>query len=193
MVNVMGLRVGLDFDNTIVDYRPLFAAALARLGIASLDANAPEKTGVRDRLRALPDGEARWQQLQAELYGTAIAGAPAYPGLTQFLARARERGDRLVIVSHKSRFAAAAPHGPDLQEAARAWLVAAGIAGDAIAHDDIYFAATRAEKIERIRALELTHFVDDLADVLDDPAFPPQTRAILFRESWDEVTRAVYG
>ena len=188
MVKEMTLRIGIDFDNTIVDYRPVFLPAAHALGLLDTAFGDADKTAIRDRLRAQPGGEDRWQLLQAHVYGVAIDMAPAYAGLERFIAGARARGAQLAIVSHKSRFAAAAPAGADLQVAAHDWLLARGIVGaQGVAADAVYFEQTRAAKLERVRALGLTHFIDDLADVLEDAAFPPATRAIRFCESWDAV------
>ena len=190
----MTLRIGIDFDNTIVDYRPVFLPAARALGLVGPAFAGDGKTEIRDRLRVLPDGEMRWQQLQAHVYGVAIDGAPAYAGVERFIATARARGATLAIVSHKSRFAAADPGGADLRAAALRWLSARGLIGPAgIAADDVFFEETRAEKLDRVRRLELTHFVDDLADLLTDRAFPAATRAIHFRESWDAVFDDVFG
>jgi hypothetical protein len=190
----MIFRIGLDFDNTIVDYRPLFVPAARALGFLDDAFASSDKTGVRDRLRALPGGEERWQRLQAHVYGEAIDAAHAYDGFERFLRAARVRGARLWIVSHKSRFAAAAPAGPDLRDAAQRWLTRLGIVGaGGIAPGDVFFEATRGEKLQRIAELELTHFVDDLPDVLEDPAFPHATRPVHFRDSWDTVSDDIFA
>ena len=174
------LRIGIDFDNTIVDYRPVFASAATGIVGGKID--------VRDALRAQAGGEEKWQELQAHVYGVAIAEAPAFEGFEVFVATARERGAELYIVSHKSQFAAARPEGPDLREAARTWLHARKISVDGV-----YFEDTRQAKVSRIASLGLSHFIDDLEEVLRDPGFPASTRAICFRDSWDEVRRDVLG
>lgn len=174
------LRIGIDFDNTIVDYRRAFASAVGGAETAKVD--------VRDALRARPGGEAEWQRLQAHVYGIAIAQAPPFEGFEAFVRAARERGAALYIVSHKTRYAAAAPDGPDLHEAARAWLFSRGIGVDGL-----YFEVTRADKLARIAALQLTHFIDDLDEVLSDPAFPAGVRGIHFRDSWEAVQQDVFG
>lgn len=190
----MTLRIGVDFDNTIVDYRPVFLSAARALGLVDASLAARDKTEIRDYLRALPEGEARWQELQAHVYGVAIDAAPAYPGFERFIAEARSRGATLAIVSHKSRFAAAAPNGADMRVAAGRWLEAQGFVGPAgILRNDVFFETTRGEKLERVRNLGLTHFIDDLADVLADPGFPAATRAVRFRESWEAVFDVVFG
>lgn len=194
MVEEMTLRIGIDFDNTIVDYRPVFLGAARALGLVDASFVADDKTEIRDRLRALPGGELRWQQLQAHVYGVAIDTAPAYAGIVRFIGEARRRGAALAIVSHKSRFAAAAPGGADLQAAARRWLAARGLVGvEGIAEEAVFFELTRNAKLHRVRTLGLTHFIDDLADVLEDPAFPAGTRAVRFRESWEAVYDDVFG
>jgi hypothetical protein len=194
MVEEMTLRIGIDFDNTIVDYRPVFLSAARALGLVDASFAARDKTEIRDHLRALPDGESRWQELQAHVYGVAIDAAPAYPGFERFIAEARRRGATLAIVSHKSRFAAAAPGGADMRVAAQRWLEAQGFVGvTGVSQDDVFFETTRNEKLDRVRDLELTHFIDDLADVLADPGFPAATQAVHFRESWEAVFDVIFG
>jgi hypothetical protein len=43
----------------------------------------------------------------------------------------------------------------------------------------VYFEGTRTEKIARIVALGCTHFIDDLEEVFDDPAFPSGVERLL--------------
>lgn len=44
----------------------------------------------------------------------------------------------------------------------------------------VFFEATRAEKLARIGRLRCDWFIDDLAEVFSDPAFPAGVRRILF-------------
>ena len=61
----MRLLIGLDFDNTLVDYTDLFRSEAAALGLA---AAGLDKTRIRDALRARgPAGEIEWQHLQARV------------------------------------------------------------------------------------------------------------------------------
>jgi hypothetical protein len=124
-----------------------------------------------------------WQRVQALAYGPLIDYAEPYPGVDAFFVRARERGFTLTIVSHKSEFAAAAPRGPNLRDCAQAWLDSHGFVrnGDPA----VFFEATRAQKCARIAELGLTHFIDDLVEVFEDPAFPRSCARWLFAP--DEV------
>jgi hypothetical protein len=169
--------LGIDLDNTIIDYTHAFAEAARVVGVAPALLGRG-KTALRDGLRAQPDGESRWMHLQALAYGPLIDRAQPFRGVETFFARAREHGPELTIVSHKSAFAAAAPTGPNLRVAARAWLDARGLVRGG--EPRVYFEATRAAKCARIASLGLTHFIDDLIDVFEDAAFPRACERWLF-------------
>jgi hypothetical protein len=171
------VRLGIDLDNTIIDYAHAFGAAVAAAGVAPVEPSGG-KTALRDALRARPGGEAEWTRVQAFAYGPLIERARPFPGVDAFFARARERGLRVTIVSQKTEFAAAAPDGPNLRECAHAWLAAHGIVRDG--EPAVYFESTRTAKCARIAALGLTHFVDDLVEVFADPAFPAGCTRWLF-------------
>ena len=57
---------------------------------------------------------------------------------------------------------------------------------------DVYFESTRAEKLKRIAALSLTHFIDDLEEVLTDPDFPPNVERILFADRRSAGIAVIY-
>jgi hypothetical protein len=194
------VRFGLDLDNTLIDYEAAFCAAAAEIGVVPAGARLG-KTEVRDRIRALPDGERTWMGVQAMVYGPGIGAARLYDGVEAFIAAARARGIALVIVSHKSEFAAAAPAGPSLRACARAFLADRGI------DLPVHFESTRAEKCARLGALGVTHAIDDLVEVFADPAFPAGVRRWLFAPagggedapvdgrfaSWDALRAALPG
>lgn len=171
------MRLGIDLDNTIIDYTRAFSEAALAAGVVD-PALTSGKTALRDDLRARAGGEEIWQRVQALAYGPLIGRAQPFPGAEAFFARARERGITLAIVSHKSAFAAAAPDGPDLRRCALAWLDARGFVRDGA--PAVFFEDTRAAKCARIAALGLTHFVDDLLEVFADPCFPPACERWLF-------------
>ena len=49
--------------------------------------------------------------------------------------------------------------------------------------------STRLEKLRRIRALDCTHYIDDLAEILEDPTFPDSTEKSLFAPAGSANTR----
>ena len=94
------------------------------------------------------------------------------------------------------------------RKAALDWMAGQGLFGSdrCIALADVYFESTRAEKLARIAALSLTHFIDDLEEVLSDPDFPPNVERILFADgaqpasasytscsTWRDIEQRVFG
>ena len=65
------LRIGIDFDNTIIAYDEVFCAAAKRRGLIAAEFIGG-KQAVRDAIRLLPDGELAWQRLQGQVYGKGI-------------------------------------------------------------------------------------------------------------------------
>lgn len=176
------MRIGLDFDNTIIRYDEVFAAAARARGLVE-EGFTGSKQAVRDTIRLLPDGELSWQKLQGHVYGRGIAGAEPYPGLAHFLERARNRGDTVLIVSHKTQYGHHDPERVNLREAALGWMTAGGFFAPerhAMVRENVFFEETRAAKLKRLGALDCDVFVDDLEEVLDDPDFPATVRRILF-------------
>lgn len=173
---------GIDFDNTIVTYDELLATIARERGLIGGD-HLSTKRGIRDRIRLLPDGEIEWQKCQALLYGQRIAEARLIEGAAAFIRLCRERGTPIYIVSHKTEFSRYDQTGTNLRSAAMNWMAANRFfdpAGLGLEPGNVYFAATRAEKIGRIRDLACTHFIDDLEETFLEDAFPHSTMRILY-------------
>jgi hypothetical protein len=175
------LHIGIDFDNTIITYDQVFCAEAKRGGLID-QTFAGSKQAVRDAIRLLPDGELAWQRLQGQVYGKGIVGAAVMPGVEAFLRRCKAEQCAVYVVSHKTEFGHYDPDRVNLRKAAVDWMQANGLLDNvrAIPAANVYFEGTRAEKLSRIGSLGLTHFVDDLEEVLTDPDFPPRIRRILF-------------
>ncbi len=201
----MPLKIGVDFDNTIISYHRLFHELAAENGwvpAAPAASATLSKEEVKGLLVAQDGNDLRWQSLQAKAYGAEILRAPPFEGFREFLKNAAEQGHEISIVSQKS---VASHYDPSvlLREWALKWLADQKIVG--IAPDRIYFEATREDKIARIKALELDLFVDDLPEVLEHPGFPATTTAVWFTQAplqgaparfpvcvnWHEVLRFV--
>lgn len=203
------LRVGLDFDNTIICYDKIFLAqARARRLVPTCFEGG--KQAIREAVLRRPDGEVSWQQLQAYAYGKGIEYAVLNEGVDHFLRRCRAQGIPVSIVSHKTEFGHFGRSRFNLREVALRWMEASGFFSDdgyGLRRGDVFMEATRAEKLERIASLRCTHFVDDLVEVLTDPAFPegvvrllfargsvhPPSRLYVACRSWSDVESAVFG
>lgn len=203
------MRVGIDFDNTIASYdEPMHRWALER-GLISA-AVPKNKQLIRDATRALEDGESKWRALQVFCYGPGMPHARPMAGVKEFLAACKVRGLPVWIVSHKTEDANFGEPNVKLREAALRWLGAEGFLDSAafgIGRKRIFFEDTRQAKIERIRALELTHFIDDLEETFLEESFPPAVTQILLSAqpsgngrggwrsfaSWSEIQRELFG
>jgi hypothetical protein len=201
--------IGIDFDNTIVDYTPLFRdVALERNWIG--EEFPCSKKSIRDRIRRLPDGEMRWRDVQALVYGPRILEASPFAGVAEFFRRAGEAGHEIHIVSHKTEFAANdRDKSCNLRDAAADWLKKNGFAGDSTGQTPVrvHFADTGHEKATRIAELGCAVFIDDLVKTFEEEAFPKDAVKYLFApggedypdfsgtvvRTWDEIRQAILG
>jgi hypothetical protein len=176
------MRIGIDFDNTLIDYDRVFLDAAKGRGL--IDASfVGSKRAIRDQIRLLPEGELAWQQLQGYVYGAGISGAVLCAGATDFLRECRDCDAEVFVVSHKTQFGHYDPQRVDLRAAALGWMADRGFFRPELyrlARANIYFEATRVEKLRRIGTLGCTVFIDDLEEIFTDPEFPRGVRPILF-------------
>lgn len=174
------MRIGIDFDNTIVCYDGVFHAAALERGLIP-EHLGRDKNSVRDYLNGAGRAET-FTELQGDVYGTRMELAAPYPGFAEFVATALKAGHQLFIVSHKTRHPMSGA-GHDLHAAARGFLASRGLAGagsDQIAPGNVFFELTREDKVARAAALRCGVFVDDLPEIFAHPAFPTGTHRILF-------------
>jgi len=175
------LHIGIDFDNTLVSYDALFYRCACERHLIPPDL-PPTKVAVREWLWRQPDGNTPWTELQGEVYGRCMAKAVWFPGVDAFLAFCRYRGLRVSIISHKLEYPALGPR-VNLRDAALAWMEAHGFFrsnGFNLSRGDVYFEESREQKRACIAERQCTHFVEDLPEVLLDPAFPPGIIKLLF-------------
>ena len=118
-------KIGVDFDNTIINYDAVFLAAAKRLGLVAPGFGGG-KEQVRDVIRELPDGEHAWQRLQGHVYGTAIMDAVMFDGVEAFLRGCRAKGYPVSIVSHKTSYGQFDATRVNLRQAALDWMTAHG-------------------------------------------------------------------
>ncbi|MFQ5733417.1 MAG: haloacid dehalogenase-like hydrolase [Planctomycetaceae bacterium] len=174
------IKIGVDFDNTIVCYGDLFHSVAVERSL--IPPNLPTtRVHVRDYLKGTGRDDA-WTELQGYVYGVAISRAAPFPGVRDFFRECRSAGIAISVISHKTRFPVRGRR-VDLHAAASEWLrrhrlYDADVSDSPV--DAVLFAETRREKLTRIAASGVTHFVDDLSAVLADPAFPGGVRRILF-------------
>lgn len=174
------MHLGIDFDNTIVCYDALFHRVSVEQGLIPPELPA-NKSEVRNHLRRIGKEDA-WTEMQGCVYGARMAEAAPYPGALEFFAACRAAGTTLSIISHKTRHPFLGPQ-YDLHQAAQNWLEQQGFFDPArlgLPRENVYFELTREAKLERIATTGVSHFVDDLPELLAAPGFPAHVRPILF-------------
>jgi len=165
------MHLGIDFDNTIARYDELFHTLAVEHSLIDAAMTA-DKTTIRDHLRAT-GREDDWTQLQGLAYGPQITRAQPFPGVLDFFRRAAAAGIDTQIVSHKTKTPyQGKPH--DLHAAARSFL--------ALHHIDVpaHLEVTKDAKLARIAALNRSHFIDDLPELLTQDDFPSGVKRLLF-------------
>lgn len=173
--------IGIDLDNTIIDYDQAFRKHALEMGLLS-DESLQTKKQIRDHIRELEDGDLKWQDLQARVYGPCISDAQLMAGADTFLQLCSKMEIPTFIVSHKTQFAHRDKDGMDLRDAATHWLNDHGFfstTGMSVGRDRIFFESERAAKIRRIRKVRCTHFIDDLEETFLEPSFPGNVRKML--------------
>jgi len=202
------MLIGVDLDNTIVCYDQVFHQTALEKGL--IPAEVPvSKDQVCNYLRERGLEDA-WTEVQGIVYGPRIQSAPPFAGVMDFLARCRQHGTPIRIISHKTTFSRIGTTRTDLRAAALDWMAAKGLfmtKGLGLSREDVLFGATRQEKIKYIRQSGCTHFIDDLEAVFLEETFPATVEKILFapnRESaalrgvtvckaWWEINEHFFG
>ncbi len=200
------MRIGLDFDNTLVRYDHVFMLESKRLGM--IPANwTGAKQELRDELRSRPNGEQLWKTLQGRIYGLGMGQAVIFPGVASFLMRSKQRGEDLFIVSHKTEFGHFDSTKTPLHQTALAWMESQGFFDQSrfgLAKENVFFAGTRSEKVEQIARLNLDIFIDDLEEVFAEEEFPPINKVLfnvkakshhhdLLCNNWTEIGQQLFG
>ena len=173
------MRIGIDFDNTIVCYDALFHQLAYEKDLIPHEL-AINKTIVRDFLR-LNKSEDHWTTMQGEVYGLRMDEAKPYPYAIESIALLKHAGHEIYIVSHKTKHPFMGP-AYDLHFAADRW-ISANLNSQGvrlIEKECVFYELSKEEKIHRIKHLNCDVFIDDLPEILTLNGYPEHTKKILF-------------
>lgn len=173
------MRIGFDFDNTIVSYDALFhrVAVEERLIEEDFPIN---KLIIRDHLRR-ENKEDLWTAMQGKVYGARMNEAIIFPEVIESMRHLQKLGHKLAIISHKTQFPFLGPQ-YDLHIAASDWIRhVLHYKGEPLIDDkNIFFEKTKEAKLARIKDFGCDIFLDDLPEILLAKDFPETTSRILF-------------
>ena len=171
--------IGIDFDNTIIDYNNVFYEAGFSLGVLPHNTGC-SKTTIREYLIGKGQ-EQDWIKIQGLVYGKYIRTAKVMNGFSTFSDLCYEKGWKIFIISHKTRDSIVGKKF-DLHTPALHWLGDNRIFGDNIqgAVEGVFFESTRSEKVRRINQLGCDIMIDDLDEVLLHPDLSKKIIKILY-------------
>jgi hypothetical protein len=173
------VRIGIDLDNTIIDYTHVFHQVAVDLGWIpeTVGSSKQEVKGYFHHL-GLYD---RWTELQGKVYGEFLTRAKPYPLAVQALGALSSR-HQLFIVSHKTRYPIIGEQ-VDFHQAAMAWLETHKIVKQVnapIRAEQVFFEETKQAKARQIGHLQCDLFIDDLPEIFALSEFPKHTKQLWF-------------
>lgn len=176
------MRIGIDFDNTIIDYSNSFFDVAKDLQLITDDVKR-DKNSIK-YFFINQDQENVWTKLQGIVYGDKISLSNPYPGLISCLEYFEKNNYDFFIVSHKTKYPYIGKK-TNLHDSAFNWIKKNL---NNLKINNVFFETTIENKINKIRDLNLNFFIDDLEKILLHPNFPSKTKKILF--SPQEITIA---
>lgn len=174
---------GFDLDNTLIDY----SNSVKQYCNANNLEECRNIHELRALLRASDSSGQQWQLAQGWLYVDGLSFAHPGLGAVELCEYLERKGFKLQIVSHKTS------HTPDfcgrkpLREVANKWLAEGELSAYFPNTNVIHYESTRKLKIERIRSLNLSYFVDDLREVFQDPGYPKEVTSFLLQDITNEL------
>jgi len=197
------INIGLDLDNTIINYSETFyeVALEKKLIPRNFSKN---KALIRDFFHKNNRYDL-FTKLQGEIYGKQIIKAKIYSGFKEFIDLISNKEANIYIISHKTKYPIIGDK-VDLHECAINFLKQKNILDNTIIKQkNIFFEPTVEKKIKRIINLKLDVFVDDLPKILLHQDFPSATKKILIDYSnsnkeftgitsnkWNEVFKNIF-
>ena len=176
---------GFDFDNTLINYDKIFySIAVKRLLIKKkIKKNKSSIKKILFREKKIKE----WTKLQSEVYSRGIYKATPNEKLILLLKFLKKKKIKFYIISHKTKF----PYRGkkiDLHKISKDWLkINIFNKKNRLGNCKYYFESTIKKKIQRIRKLKITHFVDDLSEILN--LMPTSVTGILYKKKIFELNK----
>jgi hypothetical protein len=182
----MGNSFGFDLDNTIIDYTITVAEYCKRTDLIPCS----EIKSLKSYLRTIDSSDHSWQVAQSWIYTDGLEFAALNEGFIELCRYLIEKNYKLYIVSHKSQNSSSASGSKPLVIPAINWLMQNKIF-DYFRAQNIFFEESQMKKIERIKALKLEGFVDDLEEIFSHKEFPVQVKRFLFGYEFSNVSNVI--
>jgi hypothetical protein len=157
------MRIGLDIDNTVLDYSEAFRESASKFCGLLLPIGS-SKTQIKKEV-VDTFGSSAWTQLQGLVYSEAPSGVEVSKGFRDFLERAREASAEVTYVSHKTKIPIVGPK-KDIRTPIKDFMLKEQLFDQIDIEKALHFCDSLSEKIEKIKSLDFDIFVDDLLEVV---------------------------
>jgi hypothetical protein len=187
------MRIGFDFDNTIVNYDFVFTEIAKEL---QLDCLHSPKNSIKNYYEIQLGQPNSWKKVQFKVYCELISKIPASDNFIILLYWLIDNKHDIFIISHKTKYIKINNKNLNLREPAKKW-IDKNI--PIFNKERIFFESSAVAKVRKIKSLNLDFYVDDLLTILNHRQFPIITKKILFNSpllelndiyvasTWDEV------
>ena len=156
---------GFDFDNTLINYDKIFYTLAAKRGLIN-HKNKRDKESIKKILFEKKKIK-EWIKLQSTVYSKEIDKAKPNKKLILLLKFLKKKKVKFYIVSHKTKFPYYGKK-VNLHKISRDWLNNNVFnKKNRLGNCKYYFESTKEKKIKRIKKLKISHFVDDLKEIID--------------------------
>ena len=169
---------GFDFDNTLINYDKIFYSYAIKNQLIKKK-NKKDKTSIKKALIKRQKVK-EWTKLQSEVYSHGIHKAKPNKELISILKFLKKKNIKFYIVSHKTKFPY---YGKkiNLHKISKRWLDNYIFnKKNRLGNCQYYFESTVKKKIIRIRKLKITHFIDDLKEIIS--LMPDKVVGILYKK-----------
>ena len=170
---MQNIKVGIDLDNTIINYENSFKKYLRANKIFL-------KTLNKSKIKHITNNNSKfvnWTAAQEKIYGHYIVDAKPFKYFKEFEKFASKNKVKLFIISHKTKYSQFSKK-YNLRRQASKWIKKNLNAK----MYKISYVNTINEKIEVIKKNKLDYFIDDLIEIFLNKNFPRKTKKIFFSD-----------
>ncbi len=157
------MKIGIDIDNTILDYSEAFTIAARKLkGLESIE-KLPKAQVKSVVIRT--HGEETWTALQSLVYSSVPLGVRVFEGFEPLLHALNAKGHTVTYMSHKSAQPISGS-AADLRKPVTNFLHSKKLLGQTMIGVSHHYFETKKEKIEAINSAFFDYFIDDLLEIV---------------------------
>tara|TARA_B100000902_G_C27300639_1_gene912574 strand:- start:241 stop:828 length:588 start_codon:yes stop_codon:yes gene_type:complete len=172
----MTLKIGIDLDNTIINYEKSFQKLIK---IRKINSNWKNKHQIKEAINK-SKSKYNWTAAQEEIYGLFINFAKPYKYFLEFEKFAVKNKHKLFIISHKTEYSEFSRK-YNLREMSNKWLKK----NIKMNKYKIFYTNTINQKIEIIKKIKPKYYIDDLIKILRNKKIPKKTQKIFFSRKLD--------